>query len=418
MCFWVTSYLSLLRSEIILNTGAISILLLRSKESRIAQDDFLCKAARRLIQHRSSVTAWVNLAYYLEAETVKSLFALLVLCLLSITPVVSQTKTDKDREQLVGPVKSVESFLIEFVRKNDGTVEEKSRRMFTTSYNTDGNIAERASYDQTDTITARYVHTYDTNGRSTGYEEYPYLIDKTLTIPRRHVYTLNEEGRKVEYIVFESNGKVGTRFVYKYDTRGNLIEEQWYGYTGTLGGRTVSTYDEVGNQTSQTNYQGESLNWKNISKYDSNGNRTESLQYHGKTLRYRFLSSYDSKGRILERETIEFNSIPGVLPPTHSPEPGKVVYTYDDEKRTKEIATYEVDGSLKDKFVYAYDERNNEVGLKVFNGDGSPKNGESHITNIEYDSYGNWTRKTRLTKSEKGEQPQRYHAERRVITYY
>ena len=291
--------------------------------------------------------------------------------------------------------------------------------MFTTSYNTDGNISERAAYDQTDAITSRHVHTYDTNGRSTGYEEYPYLIDKTLTIPRRHVYTLNGEGRRVEYIVFESNGKVGTRFVYKYDTRGNLIEEQWYGYTGILGGRTVSTFDEFGNQTSQTNYQGDSaLNWKNTSTYDSNGNKTESLQYHGKTLRYKFLCSYDSKGRILEKETVEFNSIPGALPPTHSPEPGKVVYTYDDEKRTKEVATYEVDGRLKDKFVYAYDERNNEVGLKVFNADGSLKNGETQITNIEYDSYGNWTMKTSLIKSEKGGQPQAYHAQRRVITYY
>jgi len=38
--------------------------------------------------------------------------------------------------------------------------------------------------------------------------------------------------------------------------------------------------------------------------------------------------------------------------------------------------------------------------------------------NIEYDSHGNWTKKTRLIQSEKGGLPQAYNAELRVITYY
>jgi hypothetical protein len=73
---------------------------------------------------------------------------------------------------------------------------------------------------------------------------------------------------------------------------------------------------------------------------------------------------------------------------------------------------------LKGKIAYAYDERKNEVGLTVFNADGSLKNGGSPLIHIEYDSYGNWTRKTRLIQSEKGGQPQAYHAQLRVISYY
>jgi hypothetical protein len=348
----------------------------------------------------------------------RKLCALLLLCLLCVTPIASQTKTDKDRDDLVGPVKRVEAYLIEFVTKDNQIVENK-RRWHITTYNTEGNIAEKTTYDQNNAITARYLHTYDENGRSTGYEEYAALLDKTLTIPRRHVYRLNAAGRKVEYTVFESNGSVGTRFVYKYDAKGNLIADQWYAHTGRLGGRTVYTVDENGNQTSQTSYQeNDALNWKNISKYDANGNKTELLQYHGNTLRYKILNSYDSQGRILEKETIEFNSPPGTLRTTHAPEPGKMVYTYDDEKRTKEVATYKVDGTLQEKLAYAYDERKNEIGATVFNVDGSLKNGETRLTNIEYDSHGNWTRKTHLRQSEKGGQPQAYYAQLRVITYY
>ena len=349
----------------------------------------------------------------------RKLCALLVLCLLSTTPIFSQTKTDKDRDGLVGAVKSVKAHLIEFVRLGNGIAEEKRRPWHFTTYNIEGNISAKTTYDQNGAILEKLVHTYDADGRSTGYEEYAAMLDKTLTVPRHHVYKLNEEGRRVEYIVFESNGSVGQRFVYKYDARGNLIEEQWYTHTGRLGGRLVYTFDEQGNQTSQTSYLADgALSWKNVSKYDANGNRTEWIQHQGNTLKYKILFSYDSKNRMLENETVEFNRIPGTLPPTHSPEPGKVVYTYDDDKRTKEVATYEVDGTLKQKIVHAYDERKNEVGLTTFNADGSRKTGETYSINIEYDSHGNWTRKTRLIQSDKNEPPQPYHAELRVITYY
>jgi len=345
-------------------------------------------------------------------------FALLMSCLLWITPVGSKIKTDKDREGLIGPVKTVKAYLVEFVRKDNQIVEGTRRPWHTTTYNTEGNIIEKTTFEH-GAITARYVHTYDANGRNTGYEEYSAILDKTLTIPRRHVYTLDAEGRKVEYTVFSSDGNIDTRFAYKYDTAGNLIEDEWYAHTGQLGGRTVSTYDEKGNQTSQASYEGNgTLSWKNISKYDGDGNRTETLQYYGNTLRYKVLLSYDRKGRISETEIAEFNGKPGTLPITHTPEPGKVVYTYDDDKRTKEVATYGVDGTLKGKVAYAYDEQKNEVGRTAFKAVGSPKNGESQLFDIEYDSHGNWTKKVRLNQSEKGGQPQPYHAELRVITYY
>jgi hypothetical protein len=134
---------------------------------------------------------------------------------------------------------------------------------------------------------------------------------------------------------------------------------------------------------------------------------------------------------------MEFNAVPNVFR-SHAPVPGKVVYTYDDEKRTKEVATYTPDGSLKDRVVYTYDDKRNEVGRAMFKADGSPNDHAIHFyDNIKepgskllgsltgksliefvYDSHGNWTRKTSLIQSEKGGKPQRYHAEERVITYH
>lgn len=368
----------------------------------------------------------------------KVVFSSLILCLVWITPVGAQTKTDRDRAELVGPVKSVEAYLIDFFMKNGSTVEGKRRPWHSTSYNTEGNISERVSYDPTGAITDRYKHTFDAKGRSTGYEEYSAFMHKSLTIPRRHVYKLDEEGRRVEYILFESDETVGTRFVYKYDPKGNLIEDQWYPHTGKLGSKRVNVFDERGNQTSQTNYPGDgALSSKFISKFDGHGNRTEWLQYRGDTLRYKITYRYDSKGRILEQETFEFNGIPG-MSPSHAPEPGKVVYSYDDEKRTKEVATYELNGRLEGKVAYTYDERGNVIERTMFNGDGLLKDLEMRLYDninkpgsalrgtlsdrslmkIEYDSHGNWTKKTRFIQSEEGLQSQASSAELRVITYY
>jgi hypothetical protein len=102
------------------------------------------------------------------------------------------------------------------------------------------------------------------------------------------------------------------------------------------------------------------------------------------------------------------------------------------------VATYTPDGSLKDRVVYTYDEKLNEIERAMFKADGSPNDNEiqfydninepaskflgkltgKSLVEFEYDSHGNWTKKTYLIRSGKDGKPQRYHAEERVITYH
>ena len=120
----------------------------------------------------------------------KTLLALVIVSLLWSSAVNAQKKTDKDQAGLIGSVKSVEVYIIDFVMK-DGKIEQGERRHWhSTTYNPGGNIIERLSYDPLGHIAEKLVYTYDTRGRNTGYEEYPAILDKTLTIPRKHIYTL------------------------------------------------------------------------------------------------------------------------------------------------------------------------------------------------------------------------------------
>src|SRR5262245_20291278 len=95
------------------------------------------------------------------------------------------------------------------------------------------------------------------------------------------------------------------------------------------------------------------------------------------------------------------------------------------------------DGSSKKRIIYTYDDKGNEIERMSFKSDGSPddlelqfydnvQNGNKFLGKLsgkslaefEYDSHGNWTRKTYLIQSGKDGKSQRYRIEERVITYH
>jgi hypothetical protein len=369
----------------------------------------------------------------------KTLLAFVITCLFWTPAANAQARTDREQAGLIGPVKSVEAYVIHFGMKDGKTTQGSRQPWYAINYNIDGNITERVSYDHTGNMSARYFYAYDLKGRCIGYEEYASIVDKTLATPRKHTYTLNDNGNRIEYKVIGSDGTPDSRFTYKYDAKGNEIEYRWYSHTGLLGGVTASTYDESGNQTGQIAYRADdSIIWRNSSIFNGARNRIEQIRYEGDTLRYKIISRYDEKKRVLEEDTMEFNASPNVIRGSHAPVPGKVIYTYDDEKRTKEVASYNPDGSLKERIVYTYDDKWNQIGRAAFESDGTPNytelqfyedindagsrflgklSGKSQVE-FEYDSHGNWTRKTHLIQSGKDDKPQRYQIEERVITYH
>jgi hypothetical protein len=342
-------------------------------------------------------------------------------------------KNDLERAGLKGRVKSVEVWRVEYTIKDGGSVEGRRNRVSKTTYDERGNRAEVVTYGEDGSPSARHVYTYDAEGRGTGYEEYNAILDKSLTRPRRHVYALDGAGRMVENTVYESDGSVGSRFTYAYDAAGNKTEEAFYSWQGARIGRVVYTYDARGHLLTQTSHNpDDTVQWKHVHSYDAEGRKSESAQYQGGTLRYRFFYKYDAKGRLKEAETREFNADPGLIS-SHAPEPGKVVYTYDDEKGTKEVATYDVRGALKRRLRYSLDEKANAGGATELNADGSVKSKEIHwydknvllrtlrgmpAAEFAYDERGNWTRRTFLLKPEGAERAEPYWSELREVVYY
>ncbi len=364
----------------------------------------------------------------------RRIFSALIFTVLALSIAAAQGRDDKKQHDLVGPVKTLEVGRIEYTLKNGKSVSGKPIRRYTIAFNEDGKKTEEISYDQSgESILDKVVYAYDREGRLKSYESYNSSVDKTLSTSQKNDYKLDDKGKVLEYVNYQPDGTLGSRFLYKYDAKGNRTEEIFYSWNGTRTGKLLNTYDEAGQLLTATSYnEDDSISWKITCTYNAKGNKIEWLQSIAGVLRYRVTYNYDDKNRIVEQETFEYNKPPNMRT-THAPEPGKIVYTYNDVKKTREVETYNEDGSHKEKRIYLMDERGNEVGWKVFNADGSPRKTEVHwydktrllrtlggieSANFEYDSKGNWTKKVRLIQAADTGEPEAYSAEYRVITYY
>jgi hypothetical protein len=337
------------------------------------------------------------------------------------------------REHLRGPVKSLDSGTVNYIRAEGKSVEGQSRVFQRLSFDKQGNRTEATSY-QDGAISARQLYDYDVLGRNTGYEEYYALTNQPLRGPRKHIYALDANGKIIEYLVYETDGTIASRFTYQYDSKGNKIEQSFYAWTGKRGSRVICTYDEAGRMLTETCYDGEDVVvWKNVNTYDAEGRQPESTQYQNGVLRYKKFSKYDRAGRISEQEIVEFNALPSNISVSHAPVLGKTIYAYNDRERSTEISTYGPDGSLKSKEVLTLDEKGNEAGRALFDAKGEPKNTDIQwydknklvrtlsgrlLITFEYDSHGNWTRKTRSIVPAGAKEGEPYGAEYRTITYY
>lgn len=370
----------------------------------------------------------------------KTIFTLLITCILGFVPLTAQnkkeSKTHREREKLSGTVKSVESYLVEFLSK-DGAIIEQKRPWITNSFSVEGKLAERIVYTPDGRVN-KDVYIYNRKGENiecrTYYSDFK---DKNKIRVQTYNHTFDERGNLLERKVFEHEGNLSARFVYEYDERGNEIEYRNYYHTGALGGKIISAYNDNGDLLSRISYTGDNtLAGKNLYVVNDKGQKIEQTIYIGETLRYKILFKYDEKGRILERETFELNAVPN-LRASHSPEPGKVVFIYDDKNKTVEETRFDTNAAAEETSIAKYDDKDNVIEIVQYKYGGSYKEiidakdktpaerkklrgifqGKT-IYQYEYDVQGNWTKKTHLTQSLEDEKPKLFGAEQRVITYY
>ncbi len=336
------------------------------------------------------------------------LTAALVLSLLLLQTVYSQKKSDLEQLQIQGKVKNIEYFYLSFDPSNGWS----SRKPWISEfYNTNSNIIERTVF-RDGQISSQVISFYDARGRNTGNNSFSSASDIAQKIASREELILDAAGNTVQLNVYSRGGsQIDLTHTYNYDARGNQTERNY----GAAVGKSVMTYDENNNETSMLNSNGAGVVYnKNFTEYNEQNRKIKWSIYRDEILRYQIQYKYDAKGRLSEVETRELNIVPNMRS-SHAPEAGRIVYGYDDKRKTIWTTKHSLNGTPVQNSTTIFNERGEKIGL-------SCENSESHTckTVFEYqlDTLGNWTRKTCYGRAFSGDVLSSAWAEERVISYY
>lgn len=267
---------------------------------------------------------------------------LLLASLLSllVSPAASaQQKKDTEEGELVGPVRVVLEYEAELSRAGGRLVESERRLGSAETYDVSGRRLTYTAYTDGGAILYGDAYVRDAQGRlieeRTEHSPYVYLPD---------------------------------RKTYLYDARGHLVEEVGYDEKGNVLGRYVYKNDEA-------------------------GNRLECLSVPaGRNLVYRGhkrVYTYDGEGRVITSAGFK-PSGQTFVPDDSGLGYHKEIYLYDSAGRRSVTTQFRQDGSLFRVSVSEYDARGNEVAAATYNADGSLR--EKSRYEYEFDARGNWVR--------------------------
>ena len=305
----------------------------------------------------------------------------IVLCVGALFVVAANAQSEK--ESLAGAVQTVTVEVAEFTAKDGKSVEGPRIPVQTVSYDARGHRTKRVDFNRDGSVAQTIVYNYDAEGRSTGYED----SMPGLSAARKHVYVLDQNGKRVEYKIVQPSGSAGDeRYVYKYDAAGNLIAEDLYHKTSVIS-RNENAYDSQGRLVSQTMYNPDGSVSARIAKtFDAAGKLVERVRHDNDLLTYRVSYKYDNKGRVERVETV--GSYVEMDSGSEGHVTGHVVYVYKGKDQPKEMLIYNPDGSFRERLVY------------------------------DYDSRGNWTKRTRRVKATTNGKDTPVQIEYRTISYY
>lgn len=278
----------------------------------------------------------------------------------------AQTQSERERAGLRGPVRVVRTEVVELAQGDgDGAAAGPRWPLQTVGYTQRGGKSRQVDFNQDGSASQTLIYASDAEGRATGYEEF----SGGMTVPRRHVFVLDEKGNRVEHRIVQPDGASGEKNVYRYDERGRLVETKVLEHKGALLSRIVHAYDARGRRASQTIHNADgSVSSVSRVEYDARGRVAERNRFDGGLLTYRVRYTYDRRGRLVEQETVG-SVLETDFPPSEVHAPGRVVYVYGGGARPGEAIAYDPDGSVRERVLF------------------------------EYDSHGNWVKRTRLPQS-------------------
>jgi hypothetical protein len=255
-------------------------------------------------------------------------------------------------------------------------------------------------------ITQKYYEMEEKNGKDTIGQQFE-------STDRNFVINYNEKGYITSATFYRTHSTLDYRYTFKYDAAGNRIEETWFDADNALDYRLTRKFSNMGYLMEIKKYTDTTATYNEKYVYvpDPTGNPVKTSLYdENDALITMTTSIYDSYGNRIEDDNFD----------AKGKSLGKILYTYDNRRLKTTEEAYGADGIImtKKKFTYEYRGKlsqqqnfdNNsklvEKNIFAFNDQGD----ENEWTNFdrtgfvlykytytyEYDSKGNWIKKTQL----------------------
>ncbi|MDX6613649.1 MAG: hypothetical protein QOD75_2835 [Blastocatellia bacterium] len=288
------------------------------------------------------------------------LFTAITATLLLTASLFAQHKPDREKANLLGPVRSVHSQMTSYIDEKSQETE-PTKQLDTVLYDPKGNEIERTIYDDYGFLAGKEVHTFDANDNLMG----SVLSDPEGAVMQRQVYAY-PNGKLTQIVSYDGKGKVGLKQINAYGENGKLREETYY------------EQKAVG---------------KTLYKYDSKGNLSE-------------VAFYMADG---SKAVAPIGACLGAH---------RVTYSYDGKDQLTRMRAYEPDGQVKKSWRYAYNSRREQVeDLRE-----TDWSRTTFAYTYEYDAHQNWIKQfatvTDQSKSNQTEPYKRKMVISREITYY
>lgn len=347
-------------------------------------------------------------------------FAAILIGMLLVSSISAQKmRTDREKYELRGPVRSVRTEIVTEEEKRELSefyafdvqgrlVEEISAEEYLDqgpwksvyTYDEQGFVSEKAEFEKDDLLSGKIIYAYDNKGNKT--EEQYYGVEGR----RYRQASYDTKGKLIESTYYNPDGSVMRKdiFTYQYKTEGNKVEELSYHRT-----EPSTSPDELGytfypplgsiaskNKTEKSeNGSGFGFSHKRVITYDNTGHIIEEAEYDATGALYR-KKIFKVAGQTLEDG---FNYDANGTPQ------GKYVFTYDAKGKLIKLMQKVSKGPMAPKpidrkYLYTYDNKGNITEESAYEADGSLYSKETYT--YEYDSHGNWIKQVKRSISNNG----------------
>ena len=276
----------------------------------------------------------------------------------------TKIKTDLESDKLTGKFFQITQQYFEVLKKNGkdtlGPQFESPGMNYKIEYNTKGFVTSATYFVFRDSLESRNLFKYDGGGAK-----------------------ITEEW-------FTNENKLDFRVENKYSNLGKLIETKKYHEEGPYFERSLYENNGVGNITKWTLCDGTNavITISNYT-YDDKGDRIEEASNNAKgKLMRKTLSVYDNRHNPTEIATYN---------PDGSPI-GKQKFTYDYKGNVSSQSNFDNKGKLVEKFAWTYNNSGFEIAWTNTDRTGYVMYNYTYI--YEYDSHGNWIKKTNIKDGE------------------